>query len=151
VLDWKIPVDMFPNGAKVSDMMIPSEGKGEIESGDQNIFWDNGNSSAIYLINRYPTIKAAVAEYQRILKLMVEDETKTPWTSPSDSAFSSTTADEFLIACGNWTFEKRCGVAARYQEYVILFHETMDEKTLYSDFEKIAVYLDGQLSQRLYP
>jgi len=151
VLDWKIPAEMFSEGALVSDMMIPSEGAGEIESGDQNIFWDNGNGSAIYIINRYRTVKAAVEEYQSRLKLLADDETKTPWTSPSNTTFSSSTADEFLIACGNWIFGKRCGMTARYNEYVILFHATIDDKMSYSDFEKIVVYIDSQLSNRLYP
>lgn len=150
VLDWMIPAAFFSSDAKVSEMMISSEGAGETEQGSQNIFWDNGNGIAIYHIYRYATERKAVGQYDRIRRGMVNDGTKYPWIYPDAFTFSSSSADEIFIACGTWT-EKRCGMLARYQEYVIFFNATMDEKMSYSDFEKIMIYLDEQITVRLYP
>lgn len=150
VLDWEIPVAFFSSDAKVSEMMVSSEGTGESERGSQNIFWDNGNGIAIYQIYRYPTESKAISQYDRIHKGMVDDGTKFPWSYPEAFNFTSSNADEIFIACGTWA-EKRCGMLARYQEYVIFFNATMDEKMTYSEFEKIMIYLDEQITVRLYP
>jgi len=150
VLDWEIPANLFPNNAKVSRMMIPSEGMGEMERGSQNIFWNGGNGIAGYDIYRYPTLKKATTQYKRIFKDMVDDETKAPWIRPSELTFSSSTADEIFVGCGDW-MGRRCGMLARYQEYVVFFNAVMDEKMRYTDFEKIIIYLDEQISSRLYP
>jgi hypothetical protein len=149
VLDWKIPASFFPPVAKVSDMYISSEGSGEIEWGSQAAFWDNGVGIAGYDIYRYPTVAKANTQYEHILNRMADRETKRPWDSDIFT-FTSSSADEIFIACGTWT-EKRCGMLARYQEYVIFFNATMDEKMSYSDFEEIMIYLDEQISSRLYP
>lgn len=149
VLDWEIPEYFFPKYAKVSHMYIPSEGSGEIEWGSQTVFWDNGDGIAGYDIYRYPTNRKASMQYERILNRMADRETKHPWDSDILN-FTSASADEIFIACGTWT-EKRCGMLARYQEYVIFFNATMDEKMSYSDFEKIMIYLDEQITVRLYP
>jgi hypothetical protein len=140
----------FSSDAKVSEMMRSSEGAGEIERGSQNIYWDNGNGIAIYHIYRYPTERRAIKEYDRIHRGMVDDGTKLPWSYPDAFTFTSSSADEIFIACGTWT-EKRCGMLARYQEYVIFFNATMDKKMSYSDFEEIMIYLNEQISSRLYP
>jgi hypothetical protein len=150
VRDWEIPVAFFSSDAKVSGMMIPSEGAGEIERGSQNIVWNNGDGSAIYHIHRYPTESKAINEYDRVHRGMVDDGTKIPWSYPEVFNFTSSSADEIFIGCGTWT-EKRCGMLARYQEYVIYFHASIDEKMSYSDFEEIMIYLDEQITVRLYP
>jgi hypothetical protein len=149
VRDWEIPDHFFPKYAKVSHMYIPSEGSGEIEWGSQAVFWDNGDGIAGYDIYRYPTNGKASTQYERILNRMVDRETKHPWDSDIFD-FTSSSADEIFIACGTWT-EKRCGMLARYQEYVIFFNAIMDEKMTHSDFEEILIYLDEQISIRLYP
>jgi hypothetical protein len=150
VLDWEIPARFFPVDAKFSHIYIPSEGMGEIESGSQAIFWNNGNGIAGYDIYRYPTVKKAQTQYERIAKGMVDDGTKNPWTRPDDVTFTSSTAEETFVGCGDWT-GKRCGLLARYQEYVLFFTIVLDEKMTYADFEKIAIYLDDEVSSRLYP
>lgn len=114
------------------------------------MFWDNGNGIAGYDIYRYPTIKKASMQYERILGHMVDDGTEDPWTRPNELTFSSSTADETFVGCGNW-IGRRCGMLARYQEYVIFFNAVMDEKMSYSEFEKIVIYLNEQISSRLYP
>ncbi|HRJ75882.1 MAG TPA: hypothetical protein PLX90_07790, partial [Anaerolineales bacterium] len=150
VRDWKIPVNFFPEEVKVTEMMIPSEGSGEIERGSQNAFWDNGNGASLYSIDRYATIKRASEKYENRLDDMVDDVTNKVWVTPSEITFSSLTADEAFIACGTW-IKYGCGMLARYQEYVIFFNTIIDEEMTYSDFEKIAIYLDEQITSRLYP
>ncbi len=152
VRDWEIPDYFFPKDAKVSHMYIPSEGSGEIERGSQAAFWDHGAGIAGYDIYRYPTERKAINEYDRVHRGMVEvdDRTKIPWSYPEVFTFTSSSADEIFIGCGTWT-EKRCGMLARYQEYVIYFHASIDEKMSYGDFEEIMIYLDEQISSRLYP
>ena len=151
VLDWKLPAYLFPEDANLSDIHIPSEAGGEIEIGSQDIHWNKGNGIAGYDINRYATIKKAVQGYGFEVKQMVDDETKRSWIHPNEVAFVSITADEMIIMCGNWSRRRRCGMVARYQEYVIFFRATMDEEMGYAEFEKIIVYIDRQISSRLYP
>jgi hypothetical protein len=150
VLEWKIPANMVPEGALVSPMMVSSEGAGEIERGSQNIFGDGGNDSVIYNIYRYPSIRKAIVEYASYAKRMVDDETRNVWIQPKELIYSSSTADEMQIACGDW-MERRCGMRARYQEYVIFFTASMGKEMTYTEFEKIVIYLDQQISSRLYP
>lgn len=150
VLDLELPVFLFPDKTYLSPISPSSEGGGEIERGSQSIFWDDGDRVAIYSIYRYPTIKRAIRAFKFYIDYMVDSETKKPWIHPNEVIFSSPTADEMIIACGNWS-ERRCGMLARYQEYVIFFNATMDEKMTYTEFEKIATYLDEQISSRLYP
>ena len=149
-MDWKIPNHMFPLEEMVSDMYIHSEGAGEIERGSQTAYWNRGNSLAGYDIYRYPTIKRARMEYERRLGQLVDDETNRPWVQSKEFTFSSATADEMFMACGDW-LGRRCGFLARYQEYVIFFDAVMDEEMTYDDFKKIVLYLDEQISSRLYP
>lgn len=150
VQDWQIPPDFFPPDAKVSGLMISSDGAGEIERRSQSIFWNDGNGIAGYNIYRYRTIKESMGNYKNTLNRMVDDGTGNSWELPADIMFVSSTADDFFIGCGIWIVY-RCGTLARYQEYLILFTMVVDEKMTYSDFKNIAVYLDEQISSRLYP
>lgn len=81
---------------------------------------------------------------------MVDDKINNLWARPNEIAFSSATANEIFIACGDWS-GRRCGMLARYEEHVVFFNATMDDKMTYSMFEEIAIYLDDQISNRLYP
>jgi hypothetical protein len=150
VLDWELPAYLFPKDANLSSIQIPSEAGGEIEIGSQDIHWNKGNGIAGYDINRYATINKAVQEYGSEVKQMVDDGTRRLWIHPNEVTFVSITADEMIITCGNWS-GRRCGMVARYQEYVISFDATMDEEMGYAEFEKIVIYLDKQISNRLYP
>lgn len=150
VLDWEIPAHLFSDSTQISHIYISSEGMGEIERGSQSMFWDGGDGIAGYDIYRYSTIKKASVQYERILKHMVNDRTESPWIRPNELSFHSVAADELFVTCGDWT-KKRCGMLARYQEYVIFFNTIMDDEMTYSEFEKIAFYLDEQISSRLYP
>jgi len=81
---------------------------------------------------------------------MADDETKKAWARPKELTYSNSMADEMQVACGIWIV-RRCGVVARYQEYVISFDATMDQEMGYAEFEKIVIYIDEQISSRLYP
>jgi len=59
ILDWELPVFLFPEDANLSHISPSSEGAGEIERGSQSIHWNSGNGIARYEIKRYPTIKKA--------------------------------------------------------------------------------------------
>ena len=150
VLDWELPANLFPSDANLTPISPSSEGAGEKERGSQNIYWDKGNGLAIYKISRYSTRRAAVQAYEFKMEQLIDDVSQLPWTRPSEIAFSSVTADDMVIGCGYWSVW-RCGMVARYQEYVIFFNTVIDEKMTYAEFEKVAFYLDEQISIRLYP
>ena len=151
VLELELPSSIFPDGVRISPIHPSSEGAGEIERGSQSIFWNSGNGSAGYDINRYPTIKKAIKVYELDYSHMADSETKNVWVRPTELTYSSSTADQFFVACGDWLGINHCGMLARYREYEIFFRAIMDDQMAYSDFEKIIVYIDEQISSRLYP
>jgi len=150
ISDLELPTTLFPNGAIVNHVYPMSDEFSTIEDGIQSIYWDNGNGLAGYDIYRYPTIKKAIQGFEFNYGQMVDDGTKNIWVRPNELTYSSSTANQLQIACGNWT-GKRCGMLARYQEYVVFFNAVMDEKMTYRDFEKIVMYIDEQMSKRLSP
>jgi hypothetical protein len=144
-----LPESLFPDGALIEPISASSEGNGEIERGSQSFFWTYG--SAGYWIKRYPSIRKAMSEYEFVVNHMTDFRTKKPWTKPENITFYSTTADNINIACGQGVQGRNCGFAGRYQEYVIYFSSNIDERMTFEDFEKILVYIDKQISYRLYP
>jgi hypothetical protein len=154
VLDWEMPTYLFPETAIVNHIHMPSELGAEIENGWQDVFWqyDNRYGTSAYQIERYSSKKAAIGGFKFEIKQMTDPSNPSNnWVRPNESTFVSSTADEVYIACGRALQEKNCGVVARYQEYVILFSTTIDEKMTYSNFEKVLFYLDAQISRHLYP
>jgi hypothetical protein len=149
VQDWEIPNDLLPEGSVNDHIANPSEGIGELEGGFQTIYIDNG--IAVYDIYRFPRAKDAISHFEHYKRGMTDPRTGKPWEPPKNFGYSSTTADDFYIACGYFFQEYRCETAARYQEHTIFFGATIDDKMSYTKYEKIVVYLDEQISSRLYP
>jgi hypothetical protein len=145
----ELPASLFPDGARVGGIGTPSEGAGEIESGSQTILWPYGGTG--YSIKRYPSIRKAISNYEFEVNHMTDAGTKTPWTKPENIIFNSTTADDIYIACGQGVQGKNCGFTGRYQEYVIYYSSSIDERMTFEDFEKILAYIDRQISNQLYP
>ena len=83
------------------------------------------------------------------MHLFVNPETKEAWKSPVNFIFSSSTADSVYVACG-YSITKSCAMAARYQEYVVFFSASMDSEMTFSDFEKILIFIDKQISGKIY-
>lgn len=151
ILDWDVPIRFFPKDAYKSPIAPSSEGNNEIERGSQIIFWNKDNGVAMYGIGRYPTINNAIRQYEHLAKEEDKKESEFEWKIPfSRQPYKSNTADAFMITCIN---QQRisCNMIARYQEYIIRFYSVIDEEMTYSDFENIVVYLDEQISSRLYP
>lgn len=151
VLEMELPSSIFPDGAQISPIQPSSEGAGEIERGSQSIFWGSGNGFAVYAINRYPTTKKANQVYELVHGHMADTETENLWARPTELTSLSSTADQLFVACSDWSGINQCGMLARYQEYEISFRAIMDDQMTYSDFEKIIVYIDEQISSHLYP
>lgn len=149
VLDWEIPVYLFPDGAVADHITIPTDSAGEIEGGFQTVHIDYG--IAIYDIYRFPREKEAISQFEHDKKDMVDRETGEVWKVPENLLFSSATADDTYIACGYWSKRYRCKMTARYQEYIIFFNADINDKMNFIQFEKILSYLDEQISSRLYP
>ncbi len=150
VLELELPSSLFPEEFQITPFDRSSEGNGEIERASQSVFWDNGNRLAGYDVNRYSSIKEAIHVFDSDYKQMLDSETKNAWIRPKELTYTSSTADQFQVSCGDWS-GRRCGMLARYQEYEIFFSATMDDKMTYADFEKIVVYIDKQISSHLYP
>jgi len=120
ISELELPSSLFPDGAITSPIHPMSDDFGPKEDGTKTIYWDNGNSIAVYDVFRYSATKMAVNGFEFNKGLLVNSETKDIWKPPADLAFSSTTADDLYVACGYWS-EKRCVMVARYQEYVVFF------------------------------
>jgi hypothetical protein len=150
IVDLEIPSSLFPDGAIVNHVYPLSDEHQTIEDGVQGVFWRNGGANAGYTIYRYPTAKKAIDEFEFKKHGMVNTETGDVWKPPAELTFSSTVADTAYVACGYRSI-KRCAMVGRYQEYVVFFIAVMDEEMTYSKFESILVYIDKQMSSRLYP
>ena len=150
VLDWEIPISLFPEGAFTDHLTIPTDNDfGEIEGGFQDIYLDY--RIAYYDIHRFPRVKEAISRFEHDKKDMVDRDTGKVWEVPDNLTFSSETADDLYIACGYWSEIYRCKMTARYQEYVLFFNADINDKMTFANFEKILFYLDEQMSSRLYP
>ncbi|MBI5354548.1 MAG: hypothetical protein HZB50_18055 [Chloroflexi bacterium] len=149
VSELELPHNLFPDDLIVNHIYPLSDEHETIDDGGQSIYWDTGNAG--YVIYRFPTIRRAKVGFD-FNKHMLFSGAEDVWLSIADSIFPNTTADSAYIACGNRSiYIKECTMVARYQEYVVYFSAVMDNKLLYADFEKIVVYIDEQLSSRLYP
>lgn len=144
-----LPESLFPDDALVEPISASSEGNGEIERGSQTIFLSYGGAG--YSIKRYPSIRKAISEYEFEVNHMTDFGTQSPWTTPKNITFNSATADSIYIACGQGVQGQECGFTGRYKEYVIYFSASIGERITFEDFEKILVYIDRQISNRLYP
>jgi hypothetical protein len=150
IVDLEIPSSLFPDGAIVNHVYPLSDEHETIEDGTQPVYWNNGNGNAGYTIYRYPTVKKAIDEFEFNKHGMVNTGKGDVWELPAELTFSSTVANTVYIACG-YSSVKRCAMVGRYQEYVVFFIAVMDDKMTYSKFENIVVYIDKQMSSRLYP
>ena len=153
VLDLEIPISLFPPGTVTDHMTVPTDNMlGEIEGGFQTFYYigDPRYGGAIYDIFRFPRQKEAISRFEHDKNDMVDSETGEQWKVPNDLTFSSATADELYIACGYWSQIYRCKMIARYQEYYLYFNADIDEEMTFTNFEKVAIYIDEQISNRLY-
>lgn len=152
VLDLELPADLFPLGATVRALYPLSEGEGTLENGQKSVYWgDYGSGIANYEVLRFPSAKRATEVFSLDKQnIYVDRTTKGLWNTPSAVTFVSPKADEFFVGCGNWS-EYRCGMIARYAEYVVQFNATMDSEMTYESFEKIVAFIDNQITTRLYP
>jgi hypothetical protein len=153
ISELELPSSLFPDGAIVNHIYPLSDEFGTLEDGSQAIYWDNGNGYAGYTIYRYPTIRNATKNFDLPKLLLVNSDTREKWISPIDSTYSSTAADVVFVGCGSWSGKSRknCGMVAQYQEYIVVFVATIDNKMTFAQFEKILFYLDEQISSLLYP
>ncbi len=150
VLDLDLPADLFPQGAIVNSLYPLSEGEGTTENGGKSVYWGKDWGRAIYIIWRYPSVRQAAEIFPMEKKSFADSGSKRPWQRPSALTFVSPQADEFFLGCGYWSVY-RCGMVARYAEYVVHFNAIIDSEMTYEKFEKIAAFIDNQISTRLYP
>jgi hypothetical protein len=149
VRDWEIPMTLFPAGSYTDHISAPTDRSNELEEGSQAVYIDQG--IAVYIIDRFPRIKDAIAEFEHNKRNMIDRNTGKKWQAPSDLTFSSATADNVYVACGYWSNRYRCQMTARYQEYVVFLNADINDKMTFDKFEKVVFYIDEQLSSRLYP
>lgn len=149
VRDWELPASLFPQGALIEHISASSEGLGEKERGSQSILWPYGGAG--YSIKRFASNRQAISNYEFQINQMADYDTGMPWAEPAQISFHSITADDVHIACGNGLQGTECGFTGRYQEYVIYYSSSIDDRMAYKDFEKVLMYIDEQISLRLYP
>jgi len=151
VLDWEIPDYLFPEGAQVGNISLPTDGYLYVEEGNQSVWLGNSGNGAIYIIDRFPAVKRAVSDFERRKERMYDPGSGTKWQTSDVLNFSSSTADDEYIACGLFFNVNRCEAVIRYQEYVIFLNVDITGGMTFVHFEKILFYLDEQISSRLYP
>lgn len=150
VMDLDLPASLFPSGAIVNSLYPLSESEGTIENGGKAVYWDQGSGIAVYEVLRFPSARRATQIFPFEKRAFTDRVTKGPWTKPSSLTVTGAKASEFYVVCGNWS-EYRCGMVARYEEYVIHFNAVIDSKMTYQGFEKIVAFIDKQMSDHLYP
>lgn len=150
IADLELPADLFPVGTIVNHIHPLSDNFGSVEDGTQSIYWKNGNGNAGYTVYRYSTKGVAEEYFDYQKRIFTDSESHESWKPPDVLSFSSETADAVYIACGDWS-RRNCGMAARYQEYIVTFISVIDSDMTFSEFEKILFYIDKQISDLLYP
>jgi len=146
----ELPASLFPDGAIVNHMHPMSDEFGTIDNGMQSIFWQTGNGGAGYLVYRYPTTSSARNNFEFYKTMLIEPSNGEVWNPPAELNFSSTTADEIYVGC-IYFGGQHCEMLARYQEYVLSFRTSIDEMMAYSDFENVLLFIDKQITERIYP
>jgi hypothetical protein len=151
VSELDLPDDLYPRGAIINSLYPLSEGEGTTENGSKTVYWNEGaGGRAIYIVLRYPSARQAAGIFPLEQKIFADKESKKPWQRPSALTFISPKADEFFLGCGYWS-EYRCGMIARYAEYIVHFNAIIDSEMAHDDFQKIVVFIDKQISAKLYP
>jgi len=150
VLDLDLPAHLFPREAIVNSLYPLSEGEGTTENGAKSVYWNQGLGGAIYEVLRFPSARQAAEMFPLEKRSFADSGSKDPWQRPSTLTFVSPKADDFFVGCGNWS-EYRCGMIARYSEYVVQFNAVIDSEMTYQSFEKIVAFIDNQISTHLYP
>lgn len=148
VADLDLPSSLFPSDAAANSLAPLSDEEETIEDGIKSVYWDEG--IAVYTVLRYPTIRQAAKIFSIEKNFFVDDVSKELWTRPPELNLESAKANEFYMGCGNWQ-DYRCGMTARYEEYVVHFNAVIGPSMTYKDFEGIVVFIDRQISNRLYP
>jgi len=149
VSDLDLPAHLFPQEAIVNSLYPLSEGEGTTENGIKPVYWNQGSDGrAIYEVLRFPSARQAREMFQSNKQAFADLESKEPWQRPAALTFASPKADDFFVGCGNWS-EYRCGMIARYAEYVVQFNAVIDTEMTYESFEKIVAFIDNQMTTRL--
>jgi hypothetical protein len=124
----------FPEGwvADEPDTDFPplapwSSGRDEVEYVARTYDAPSGIGSASLKIQRFSYPQAAFKEYKRSIDIVFRDtEWNTPWTVPTESAFKSTTADQYRYGCsmegGEGFAQPRCAYVAQYKVYTLEFY-----------------------------
>lgn len=149
VLDLGLPADIFPTGATYNTIHPLSEGEGARETGSQVVYWNQGDGRGIYIIRRFSTINEASQSFTHEENFFTDPSTGAPWKTSPTFHFTSVIADEFYMGCKMGS-EPRCGMAARYKEYVVSFNAVIDSKMTEQKFENIVIFIDSLFSQHLY-
>lgn len=150
VLDLDLPANLFPREAIVNSLSPLSEGEGTTENGAKSVYWNQGLGGALYEMLRFPSARQASEAFRLRKEVFADSGTNKPWQRPSALTFVSPKADDFFVGCGNWS-EFRCGMIARYAEYVVMFNVVIDSEMTYEKFETSMEFIDNQISTRLYP
>ena len=144
-----IPTTFFPEDTTIGPFHPLHDSL--VENQSKSIYWGNGSGLAGYTVFRFPTIEQAVSTFENEIKGFRNPDSNEAWTTPPISTFTSSVANSVYIACGDWANLYRCGAVARYEEHVIVYESVINSEMTYEDFEKIVIYLDKQISSRLYP
>jgi hypothetical protein len=151
VMDLGLPPTLFPANSQYNPIQHNRDDNMEIlNSGAQTIYWENGSGLGIYLVDRYATSENAKKEYDRTKNWFFRNgDTKIQWDKYV-LLYKSSRADEFYSACGILEADDyRCGMVARYQEFLVFFNTTITDEMTYTDFQNIMVYIDEQMIRYL--
>lgn len=126
--------------------MTPTTKELALEKAAINLFWDEGEDSAIYIVWRFGSEKHAADFLEGSVASYVQQE-------GSESLYTSRVADEYHRSCG-WSSRSRsyrCTLRTRYEEFVFYFQlETFNNdpislKQFAERFEQIIIFIDEQI------
>ena len=141
VLDPSLPISLFPKGSIQSPLHQPSELSGAQAAAVSTVHWNEGAGLAVYNVDRFNTDARARKRFSALVGMA-----DFPLEANPDLLHS--VADDFVTGCGytEWG-ANACMAYARYEEFVLTFVAYIDRDMTIERFRRIAVTIDGAMTQ----
>ena len=106
---------------------------------------------ATYILRRFATQKQASNRFVNMAKSNLFSDPPKNIEELSDILdYQSLIADDFLVECGYFVNDFRCVMRARYQEYYIEFHGSLDEDEMTKEnFLGVMMFIDSKMDELL--
>jgi hypothetical protein len=145
VLGLDIPARFFPHTDRVGGFSIIHDSPQTIEDGIMSAHWDEGNSAAIYIVERFSTEEGAQERFYSTVNSII-----LPMRGRVNLSFESERAKIIRFSCGDdENFGYRCIFVAQYDEYCVFFNSNIDDEMTFLEYRDIVIYIDRQITQKM--